>query len=59
MPAVAEAVAALRLARRQTGSRALMRVYAMGELTSLVTLCELGDVGRLSRASHFLCKRGD
>jgi transposase len=36
------------LARRQTGCRALMRVYAMGELTSLVTLCELGDVQRLS-----------
>jgi transposase len=37
-----------RLARRQTGCRALMRLYGMGELTSLVTLCELGDVGRLS-----------
>jgi transposase len=36
------------LARRQTGCRALMRLYGMGELTSLVTLCELGDVGRLS-----------
>ena len=33
------------LARRQTGCRALMRLYGMGELTSLVTLCELGDVG--------------
>jgi transposase len=36
------------LARRQTGCRALMRSTGMGELTSLVTLCELGDVGRLS-----------
>ena len=37
-----------RLARRQTGCQALMRLYGMGELTSLVTLCELGDVTRLS-----------
>src|SRR4051794_27962244 len=37
-----------RLARRQTGCRALMGLYGMGELTSLVTLCELGDVTRLS-----------
>ena len=36
------------LARRQSGCRALMRLYGMGELTSLVTLCELGDVQRLS-----------
>src|SRR3954452_10968681 len=36
------------LARRQTGCKALMGVYGMGELTSLVTLCELGDVARLS-----------
>jgi transposase len=36
------------LARRQTGCRALMALYGMGELTSLVTLCELGDVQRLS-----------
>ena len=36
------------LARRQAGCRALMGLYGMGELTSLVTLCELGDVGRLS-----------
>ena len=36
------------LARRQTGCRALMGLYGMGELTSLVTLCELGDVTRLS-----------
>src|SRR4051812_20980516 len=36
------------LARRQSGCRALMRLYGMGELTSLVTLCELGDVTRLS-----------
>jgi transposase len=36
------------LARRQCGCKALMRLYGMGELPSLVTLCELGDVGRLS-----------
>jgi transposase len=36
------------LARRQSGCQALMGLYGMGELTSLVTLCELGDVGRLS-----------
>jgi transposase len=36
------------LARRQAGCRALMGLYGMGELTSLITLCELGDVGRLS-----------
>src|SRR4051812_28402239 len=36
------------LARRQTGCKALMGLYGMGELTSLVTLCELGDVARLS-----------
>ena len=36
------------LARRQTGCKALMRLYGMGELTSLVTFCELGDVQRLS-----------
>jgi transposase len=36
------------LARRQTGCKALMRLYGMGALTSLVTLCELGDVSRLS-----------
>jgi transposase len=33
------------LARRQTGCKALMGLYGMGELTSLVTLCELGAVG--------------
>src|SRR5829696_2974349 len=36
------------LARRQPGCRALMGLYGMGELTSLVTLCELGDVQPLS-----------
>jgi transposase len=36
------------LARRQSGRRALMGLYGMGELTALVRLCELGDVGRLS-----------
>jgi transposase len=35
------------LARRQAGCRALMVQYGMGELSALVTLCELGDVGRL------------
>jgi transposase len=35
------------LARHQTGCRALMAQYGMGELSSLVTLCELGDVTRL------------
>ena len=36
------------LARRQPGCRALMdKIYGIGELTSLVTLCELGDVSRL------------
>jgi transposase len=39
------------LARRQVGCRALMRLYGMGELTALVTLCELGDVQRLSASS--------
>ena len=36
------------LARRQAGCRALIALYGMGELTSLITLCELGDVQRLS-----------
>lgn len=35
------------LARHQTGCRALMTQYGMGELSSLVTLVELGDVSRL------------
>jgi transposase len=35
------------LARRQAGCQALMAQYGMGELSSLVTLCELGDVSRL------------
>jgi len=37
-----------KLARRQTGCSALMGLYGRGELISLVTLCELGDVGRMS-----------
>jgi len=37
-----------KLARRQTGCRALMSQFGMGELTALMTLCELGDVQRLS-----------
>jgi transposase len=36
-----------RIARRQTGCRALMTRYGMGELSALVTLCELGDVSRM------------
>jgi transposase len=35
------------LARRQTGCQALMAQYGMGEISALVTLCELGDVSRL------------
>ena len=35
------------LARHQAGCQALMTQYGMGELSSLVTLCELGDVTRL------------
>jgi transposase len=35
------------LARRQTGCQALMAQYGMGEISALVTLCELGDVTRL------------
>jgi transposase len=36
------------LARRQTGCRALMAHYGIGELTAPTILCELGDVTRLS-----------
>ena len=35
------------LARRQAGCQALMAQYGMGEISALVTLCELGDVTRL------------
>jgi transposase len=35
------------LARAQTGCQALMSQYGMGELSALMTLCELGDVTRL------------
>ena len=35
------------LARRQAGCQALMAQYGMGEISALVTLCELGDVSRL------------
>jgi transposase len=35
------------LARRQTGCQALMTQYGIGEISALVTLCELGDVSRL------------
>jgi transposase len=37
-----------RLGRRQTGCRALMAHYGVGELTAPTILCELGDVARLS-----------
>jgi transposase len=36
------------LARRQTGCKALMRHFGIGELTAPTILCELGDVSRLS-----------
>ena len=36
-----------KLARRQAGCKALMTLYGMGELTSLITLTELGDVSRM------------
>jgi transposase len=36
-----------KLARRQTGCKALMTLYGMGELTALITLTELGDVSRM------------
>jgi transposase len=36
------------LARRQRGCRALMAHYGVGELTTPVILCELGDVTRLT-----------
>ena len=35
------------LARHQAGCQALMTQYGMGEISALVTLCELGDVTRL------------
>jgi len=35
------------LARHQTGCQALMTQYGIGEISALVTLCELGDVSRL------------
>jgi transposase len=35
------------LARHQAGCQALMAQYGMGEISALVTLCELGDVSRL------------
>src|SRR5215211_921838 len=37
-----------RLARRQSGCRALQRQFGIGELTAPMILCELGDVTRLS-----------
>ena len=35
------------LARHQAGCQALMTQYGMGEISALVTLCELGDITRL------------
>src|SRR4051794_30946782 len=46
------------LARRQTGCRALMGLYGMGELTSLVTLCGLGAVARLSASRKAVGRAG-
>jgi transposase len=37
-----------RLARHRAGCQALMTQYGMGEISALLTLCELGDVTRLS-----------
>jgi transposase len=37
-----------RIARRQTGCRALQRHFGIGHTTALTLLCELGDVTRLS-----------
>jgi transposase len=37
-------------ARRQTGCKALMGHYGIGELTSVTVLAELGDVGRFSNS---------
>src|SRR5205085_10855637 len=34
-------------ARHRTGCQALMTQYGIGEISALVTLCELGDVSRL------------
>jgi transposase len=31
----------------RTGCKELMQLYGMGELTSLITLTELGDVSRM------------
>jgi transposase len=47
-----------RLARRQTGYKALMRLYGMGQLTALVTLCELGDAGRPSASRKAVRRAG-
>jgi transposase len=48
-----------KLARRQTGCRALMAQFGMGELTALMTLCELGDVQRLSAKERRASLRAD
>jgi hypothetical protein len=41
-----------RLARRQTGCRALMAHYGIGELTAPTILCELGNATRLSACAR-------
>jgi len=44
---------ALRLyARRQTGCKALMKHYGIGELTAIAILAELGDARRFSSSRH-------
>jgi hypothetical protein len=40
------------LARHQTGCQALMTQYGMGEISALVTLCELGDITGLHASRH-------
>ena len=41
-----------RYARRQTGCRALMSLYGIGELTAVAILAELGDARRFSSSRH-------
>ena len=44
--------AAAPLARRQTGCKALMKHYGIGELTAVAILAELGDARRFSSSRH-------
>jgi transposase len=48
-----------KLARRQTGCKALMTLYGMGELTALITLTELGDVSRMHASRQAASVRRD